>query len=240
MPKIGDSNLPITVLNERVGSGGINILRDAPDSVIKRYTPDGTFPNAVNAFLIRRGSEVWMVDTGFGRNIFKIMDSLGISPSGVQQVLLTHMHGDHVGGLLRDSTVMFPNAQVILSQKEFEYWSGGGERMKQAGDIFRLYSRQVKQQKPQPLDAAFPDGIHMIEAYGHTPGHVMFLIKEGPQQLLIWGDLVHAPAIQLPHPEVTVIYDVDPDAARATRIKVLNYIQQNSIPFTGMHLLPPR
>ena len=223
-------------LNERSGKGSIEILIDAPDSLIVRYAPDSTFDNAVNAFLVRKGEKVWIIDTGFGRNIFTIMDSLGIDPINVSQVLLTHMHGDHIGGMLRDSTLLFPNAQVILSQKEFTYWSALGEKAQNAQNILNMYADKIIRQEPYDLDDKFEDGIHMIEAYGHTPGHVMFLIRDGKDQLLIWGDLVHASAIQSPHPEISVKYDVDPQAARETRQRVMKFVKENSIPIAGMHL----
>lgn len=223
-------------LNERSGKGSIEILIDAPDSLIVRYAPDSTFDNAVNAFLVRKGEKVWIIDTGFGRNIFTIMDSLGIDPINVSQVLLTHMHGDHIGGMLRDSTLLFPNAQVILSQKEFTYWSALGEKAQNAQNILNMYADKIIRQEPYDLDDKFEDGIHMIEAYGHTPGHVMFLIRDGKDQLLIWGDLVHASAIQFPHPEISVKYDVDPQAARETRQRVKKFVKENSIPIAGMHL----
>ena len=223
-------------LNERSGKGSIEILIDAPDSLIVKFAPDSTFDNSVNAFLVRKGEKVWIIDTGFGRNIFTIMDSLGIDPINVSQVLLTHMHGDHIGGMLRDSTLLFPNAQVILSQKEFTYWSALGEKAQNAQNILNMYADKIIRQEPYDLDDKFEDGIHMIEAYGHTPGHVMFLIRDGKDQLLIWGDLVHASAIQFPHPEISVKYDVDPQAARETRQRVMKFVKENSIPIAGMHL----
>lgn len=223
-------------LNERSGKGSIEILIDAPDSLIARFAPDSTFDNSVNAFLVRKGEKIWIIDTGFGRNIFMIMDSLGIDPVNVNQVLLTHMHGDHIGGMLRDSTLLFPNAQVILSQKEFTYWSALGEKAQNAQNILNMYADKIIRQEPYDLNDKFEDGIHMIEAYGHTPGHVMFLIRDGKDQLLIWGDLVHASAIQFPHPEISVKYDVDPQAARETRQRVMKFVKENSITIAGMHL----
>lgn len=223
-------------LNERSGKGSIEILIDAPDSLIVKFAPDSTFDNSVNAFLVRKGEKVWIIDTGFGRNIFTIMDSLGIDPINVSQVLLTHMHGDHIGGMLRDSTLLFPDAQVILSQKEFTYWSALGEKAQNSQKILNMYADKIIRQEPYDLNDKFEDGIHMIEAYGHTPGHVMFLIKDGKDQLLIWGDLVHASAIQFPHPEISVKYDVDPQAARETRQRVMKFVKENSIPIAGMHL----
>lgn len=229
-------NYEVFELNERIGKGSVEILIDAPDSIIAKYAPDSTFDNAVNAFLVRKEEKIWIIDTGFGLNIFTIMDSLGIDPANVNHVLLTHMHGDHIGGMLRDSTLLFPNAQVVLSREEFHYWSSLGEKAQNAQNILNMYAEKIIRQEPYDLDDKFEDGIHMIEAYGHTPGHVMFLIKDGKDQLLIWGDLVHASAIQFPHPEISVKYDVDPQTARETRQRVMKFVQENSIPVAGMHL----
>ncbi|NCC46768.1 MAG: MBL fold metallo-hydrolase [Bacteroidia bacterium] len=223
-------------LNERSGKGSLDILIDAPDNVISKFAPDSTFDNAVNAFLVRKGQKVWIIDTGFGRNIFKIMDSLQINPTKIQQVMLTHMHGDHIGGMLSDSTMMFPNATVTLSAKELEYWSSMGEKAQNVQKILESYKGKIKTQEPNNLTTEFGNGIHMIEAYGHTPGHVMYLIKDGNKQLLIWGDLVHASAIQFPHPEISVKYDVDPEEARKTRYRVMQFTKGHSIPVAGMHL----
>jgi glyoxylase-like metal-dependent hydrolase (beta-lactamase superfamily II) len=229
-------NYEVFELNERSGKGSVEILIDAPDSIIAKYAPDSTFDNAVNAFLVRKEEKIWIIDTGFGLNIFTIMDSLGIDPANVNHVLLTHMHGDHIGGMLRDSTLLFPNAQVVLSREEFHYWSSLGEKDQNAQNILNMYAEKIIRLEPYDLDDKFEDGIHMIEAYGHTPGHVMFLIKDGKDQLLIWGDLVHASAIQFPHPEISVKYDVDPQTARETRQRVMKFVQENSIPVAGMHL----
>jgi len=223
-------------LNERSGKGALGILINVPDSVVATYAPDSTFDNAVNAFLVKKGDKVWVIDTGFGRKVFTLMDSLGIKPEQVQQVLLTHMHGDHIGGLVRDNSLLFPKASLVLSSKEFAYWSSQGERAAAANNILKLYKGQLMTPNPHQLTDALGDGIHMIEAYGHTPGHVMFLIKEGEEQLLIWGDLMHAAAIQYPHPEISVRYDTDPDMARETRLKVTQFVKAHAIPVAGMHL----
>lgn len=190
---------------ENAGKGNKGILIDAPDSVMARYAPDGTYNNAVCAFLVRKGDSTWVIDTGFGRNLFSSMETLGMPPEKVPLVLLTHTHGDHVGGLMRNNAPTFPNAQVLLSYKEIDFWKAQGQRG--PGEGLRL--KGCHPAKLAPLDD-FPSGIHPIEAYGHTPGHVVFLIKDGKEALLIWGDLVHAAAIQYPHPEISVRYDSDP------------------------------
>ena len=83
------------------------------------------------------------------------------------------------------------------------------------------------------------DGIQPLAAYGHTPGHAMFLIQDSGEQLLIWGDLAHAMAVQMAHPKISVTYDVDPDMARESRQKVLKYVAEEGIPIAGMHIPTP-
>lgn len=236
----------IYVLTESEGKGNTGILIDAPQEVIEKYIPDGTFPNAVHAVLVEKDSETWLVDTGFGRNIFEQMAFVGISADNVNHILLTHMHGDHIGGMLREGKPVFPNADVAISEKEYNYWGSEEEKMKMpenrrgnflsAQNVFKEYENKIIIKNPNTVEEELSDGIHMLEAYGHTPGHVMFLIKEGENKLLIWGDLTHATAVQMPHPEISVTYDVDPDAARESRIRTLKYVTENKIPVAGMHI----
>ena len=240
-------------LTEREGVGNVNILIDPPADVLQKFAPDSTFANSVRAFLIKTDKEIYLVDTGFGRDIFSQMDSLGVSPDMVTSVLITHMHGDHIGGLLINGKPTFPNAKIVVSAKEFEYWTSKTEMTKLpenrrgnftiAQKIFDLYGPRVHVQQPAMLALDgnnsyqdFPDGIQMIAAYGHTPGHVMYLVKDGAQELLIWGDLMHAYGIQTAHPEISVKYDIDPVMASQTRIQVLRYTKAKNIPAIGMHM----
>lgn len=239
----------VYMLTESDGPGDIRILIDAPAEVLEKYVPDGTFPIATHAMMIERNGEVWLVDTGYGRNIFERMAAKGVMPEDVDHVLLTHMHGDHTGGMMRDGKPVFPNADVTVSEKEHAYWGSEEEMMKfpenrrgnfaSAQDIFREYGEKLKITAPYDPGKELGNGIHMLAAYGHTPGHVMFLIKDGKEQLLIWGDLTHALAVQMPHPEISVTYDVDPDTARESRLQVLKYVIGNNIPVAGMHIPSP-
>jgi glyoxylase-like metal-dependent hydrolase (beta-lactamase superfamily II) len=82
-------------------------------------------------------------------------------------------------------------------------------------------------------------GIYAIAAYGHTPGHTMFMVESDGEKLLIWGDLAHAMAIQMPRPGISMTYDADPVAAAKVRIAVLDYVAENEIPVAGMHVAYP-
>ena len=224
----------VWVLQETAGQGNTGVLIDAPAQVLADHAPDGTFPNATNAVLVRSGDEVTLIDAGYGRTIFDKMAALGIAPEDVDRVLLTHMHGDHIGGMLRDGARAFPNAKVALSQREYDHFSAPGNEA--AMKIFDAYRGSLEMLSPVEIGASFDQGITPVAAYGHTPGHTIFMIRDGYEQLLVWGDLTHAMAIQMPHPEISVRYDVDPAAARDSRLAVLRVVAAEKTPVVGMHV----
>jgi glyoxylase-like metal-dependent hydrolase (beta-lactamase superfamily II) len=224
----------VYVLQENANPGKTNILIGAPPEALVQYAPGGTYPTAVNAVLIRKDDRVWLVDTGLGQTIFEKMAALGIEPADVNEVLLTHMHSDHIGGMLLRGIKAFPNATVGLSQREHDYWSS--EQNAEAKQVLSEYDDMLNLLAPLEISDAMPNGITPITAYGHTPGHTMFMIRDGSHKLLIWGDLTHAMAIQMPYPEVSVRYDIDPDAARKSRLNVLRHVASAKIPVLGMHV----
>lgn len=231
----------ITLLSESQGQGNKSILIGAAPEMLQKYAPEGTFPNGTNAFFVKTPDTNILVDAGFGRNLFNNLQTIGISPEQVDVVLLTHMHGDHIGGMLRDGKPSFPNAEVYLAQPEHDYWVNES-RGQQAQDVIAAYKNKLH--LFQPVEAGekgipLVAGIQGIAAYGHTPGHTAFLLESDNEKLLIWGDLTHAMAIQMPYPQVAVTYDVNPGDAIAYRKKLLEYTEKNKIPVAGMHIAFP-
>ena len=231
----------ISLLSEAQQQARPNILINATPEMLSKYAPNGTFPNAMNAFLLRADKNI-LIDAGLGSKLFENLQSLAVSAEQVHIVLITHMHGDHIGGLLREGKATFPNAEVYLAQSEHDYWMNNGDRGRQAREVIALYKDRLHLFQPDELDAKVNEiipGIQAIAAYGHTPGHTIFMLTSGKEKLLVWGDLTHAMAIQMPYPQVSVTYDVDPALAAASRQKVLEYVTKNSIPVAGMHVAFP-
>lgn len=229
----------VSLLSETQGKGNPRILVGATDDMLKQAIPDGTFPNATNAFLIKSPDKVILVDAGYGRLLFDNLKSLGVTPEQVDMVLLTHMHGDHIGGMLKDGEKSFPNATLHLATREHGHWNkaGGG-----AKEVLAAYSDKLVLFLPGEIGEAGKEvypGITPVVAYGHTPGHAGFLVESEGQKLMIWGDLTHAMAIQMPFPQVAVTYDSNPVSAIAYRKQILEYVVKNNIPVAGMHIAWP-
>jgi glyoxylase-like metal-dependent hydrolase (beta-lactamase superfamily II) len=239
--KVGDCE--VSMLSEVQQNIKHNLLIGATSEMLEECAPDGIIPNAMCAYVIRMPNKIVLIDAGIGTNLFDNLFSLGIKPEEVDIILITHAHFDHIGGLLQDGKIMFPNADVYISEAEHNYWknekSQGGDRARQ---MFKAYKGQLRIIHPAELDdneSSLIIGIQAIAALGHTPGHTMYLLSSNNEKMLFWGDLTHAMAIQMPYPQVALTYDVNSTTAIATREAVLNYVTKHHIAVAGMHIAYP-
>ncbi|MCL2511529.1 MAG: MBL fold metallo-hydrolase [Bacteroidales bacterium] len=247
--KVGDEE--VSLLSEGEREGSTDIIIGATQERLQRMVPDG-FTSAINAFLVRSAGKNILIDTGIGRNLFDNLASLSVSAEQIDAVLITHGHGDHIGGLLQNGQASFPNAVLYLSQPEYDFWMSD-EMMNQAEegrrggfqgvrDVVSVYKERLQLFNSDGIgtesEMLLP-GIQGVAAYGHTPGHTLFMIGSSEQKLLVWGDLTHVMPVQMPYPELAVTYDVDPKQAVESRLKVLEYISKNNIPVAGMHIAYP-
>ena len=248
--EIGSFN--ITVLPEGGGQGKPDILIGASQEMLNQCLPEGTYTSAVNAFLIETKDKTILVDAGFGRKLFTNLEICGKSPENIDIILLTHMHGDHIGGLLKDNKKSFPNAMLYIPQPEYDYWMNN-EIMQnlpenrrgsftQARKVIEAYKDKLILFVPGELDGTayevFP-GIRSIAAYGHTLGHTVYLLESDDSRFMIWGDLTHVTPVQMPYPQIAVTYDTDPAKAIESRQRILQYLADNKIDIAGMHVEYP-
>lgn len=238
----------VSLLSEGQQQGKAGILINATEDMMQQVLPDGTFPNAVNAFLVVTGDKTVLFDTGFGRKLFDNLNHCGKTPADIDVVILTHMHGDHIGGLLCDGETCFPSAILYIPQPEYDYWMSDEEMNKleenrrssfiNARKVIVAYKDRLQLFTPGEIEQSqeLLPGIRSVAAYGHTPGHTGYMLESDGSKLFIWGDLTHAITIQMPYPKVAVTYDVNPDMAVESRLKLLRYISENNISVAGMHI----
>lgn len=213
-----------------------SLFPDASPDLISELGLEGGLESTVSAFLVETDSIRVLFDTGIGRDESQLiphLQALGVAPEDLQYLFLTHYHGDHIGGMLRDGEVAFTNAQVYAPRVEHEAWMNmPAEKNALQVKILGAYSDRLHLFE---YGDTLPGGIVPIAAIGHTPGHTAFQVG----RLLIIGDLMHGAALQIPHPEICAKYDMDPDGAVEARRRILQYARTDGLVMAGMHLPAP-
>jgi glyoxylase-like metal-dependent hydrolase (beta-lactamase superfamily II) len=186
-----------------------------------------------NAYLINTGSKLILVDAGagslFGPTLGKLAGNLqaaGYRPEQVDEIYITHMHADHVGGLMAGDKLAFPNATVRADKHDADYWLSQANMdaaPKDAKDFFKGAMASINPYvaagkfKAFDGDAELVPGVKAVASRGHTPGHTTYIVESKGAKLALWGDLMHVAAVQFAEPSVTIKFDSDPKAAAAQR-----------------------
>jgi len=207
---------------------------------------------SVNGYLINTGTHLVLVDTGagelFGPSVGNLANNLraaGYQPEQVEEIYITHMHGDHIGGLMSGGKMVFPNAIVRACQHESGYWLSKENLEAATGDRaggFKAAMASVGPYvsagkfKPFEEDTELVPGVSAKVAHGHTPGHTTYMVESKGQRLLLWGDLMHVASVQFADPSVTILYDSDSKAAYAQRLRIFNDASKNGYWVAGGHL----
>jgi glyoxylase-like metal-dependent hydrolase (beta-lactamase superfamily II) len=206
---------------------------------------------AVNAFAVNTGDKLVLIDTGGGAAMGPTVGSLaanlkaaGMDPSDVDAVLITHIHPDHVNGLVgAEGKAAFPNAEIIVSEADFKFWTppeAGNAAPAEAKPLFEAARNAMAPYTGKVTQFAgekeVVKGITSVPLPGHTVGHTGFRIASGKSQLLVWGDIVHAASLQFLHPEWSIAFDTDRALAVETRKKIFDQVATDRTPVVGAHL----
>jgi glyoxylase-like metal-dependent hydrolase (beta-lactamase superfamily II) len=202
----------------------------------------------VNAFLVRSPHHgPVLIDTGGGSHLMPSMGKLpsalkaaGVSHDSIQTVLLTHLHGDHCGGLVDgDGNASFPKAELILHRAEAAFWLESDLDKVPDRQTFEFVRHMVAPYASRTRliegDEVVP-GIHAVPLPGHTPGHTGYRLGRGPNSIFIWGDIVHVPAVQSALPYAGTAMDVDPELAVRTRKEAFRQAAEAESFVAGMHM----
>jgi glyoxylase-like metal-dependent hydrolase (beta-lactamase superfamily II) len=224
-------------LFDRQTSPDTSVLVGADAGQKAKYIPDGKLKGNILAFLVKMKGRAILFDAGLpDGQIAAELKKNGLDAADVKTILMTHLHRDHYGGLVNaEGKSAFPNAAVYISRAERAYWVDE----KKDQNVIRALEQYAGRIRLFEFGDKVLPGVKALDTSGHTPGHVSFMLKNGKEKLLIIGDLIHFPVIQLPLPEVAVRYDVDPAKAIQARKRIFDYAIENHIPMAGMHVSFP-
>ncbi|SIQ00214.1 Glyoxylase, beta-lactamase superfamily II [Rhizobium sp. RU35A] len=228
---------------------GTNQSPEAVADLLKEnFLPADNFVNSFAPTLIRAGNELVLFDTGFGASgraqgtgrLLDGMKAAGYRPEDVTVVVLTHLHGDHIGGLMEDGKPAFPNARYVTGKTEYDFWTSA-ERAgtpAEGGQKAVLASVKPLAEKMTFIGdgATVVPGITGMNAFGHTPGHMIFHVESAGRRLVLTADTANHYVLSLQRPEWEVRFDMNKEMAAKTRKTVFDMIATDRVAFLGYHM----
>ena len=231
------------------------LLNATPEMVTRLLAaadlPYGPIRTPVNTFLVNTGEKLVLLDTGgaklVGPGTGRLVEGLaaaGVEPSQIDEVYITHCHGDHLHGTVKaDGTALFPNAILRIAQQDVDYWlSPEVEAAAPAAQKGRFVpAKRAKaaygdRLKPFKQGEELTPGIMSVAAVGHTPGHTCYMVTSGTARMLAIGDMIHVAPVQFTQTEVTIAFDWEQAKASSTRISVFDMAAKENILIAAVHL----
>ncbi|KAE9628636.1 MBL fold metallo-hydrolase [Parasedimentitalea maritima] len=253
---VGDAE--VTALLDGHLDFGTELINDldeakAAEAMAKNMQPmmNGSLRIPVNGYLVNSGGRLTLIDAGtaqlMGPTLGKLESGLaavGVQPSDIDTVLLTHIHPDHSGGLVNgEGKAVFENAELAVSKTEWDFWyddsilagvpDGNKPFFHMARNTTSPYRNRLKLIEGEGEVAA---GFTPLALPGHTPGHTGYMLNSGDESLLFWGDVIHMTGLQFTHPDMTIVYDMDPVQTAQTRRNLMDRAAADNLLVTGAHI----
>jgi glyoxylase-like metal-dependent hydrolase (beta-lactamase superfamily II) len=210
---------------------------------------------SVNGYLVNTGTKLVLIDTGaaglFGPTLGNLITNLkaaGYQPEQVDEIYITHMHADHVGGLMAADKLAFPNAIVRADKHDADFWLSQANLDKAPADAKGFFQGAMASMNPYVAagkfkafdgDTELVPGIKAVATRGHTPGHSIYKVESKGQTLVLWGDLMHVAAVQFPEPGVTIQFDTDSKNAALQRKRAYAEAAKNGYLVGSAHISFP-
>jgi len=247
--KAGD--MSVTVIQDLPGEMSISLFSGpASEEERSKYFTDGKAEAGINAFLLRAGGKIALFDTGAG-TLFKspgklpeALAALGVKLEDVDLIMLTHMHMDHAGGLMRGKERVFPKAKLLISKPEIDAWTALSKADPPSANAVVAASAALTKDVVAAYEAdiqpfAFGDtllpGVMALDASGHTPGHTVFQLTADDKTLLVIGDLIHSMPLQFALPDECAEYDMDTPKAIEARKRIFALAEKSGSQIAGVH-----
>lgn len=249
----------ITALSDGTVDLPVNtLLKTAPakvDKALARSFLKSPLETSVNGFLVNTGSKLVLIDTGanglFGPTLGRLLANLkasGYQPEQVDEIYITHMHADHVGGLASGELAVFPNALVRAGKHDADFWLSQANLDQAPADkkgyfqgAMASLGPYVKAGRFQTVvaNAELVPGIRSYASAGHTPGHTSYIVESKGQKLVLLGDLLHVQAVQFDEPSIAIGFDSDTVHAVAERKAAFADAAKNGYLVGAAHLQFP-
>lgn len=230
----------------------------SPEKLREAMARDAQTPQAetsINAYVIDDGKKRVLVDTGagelFGRNGGHLLTNLaaaGYPAETIDTVLLTHIHADHSGGVSRAGKPAFPKAEVFVDKRDVDFWLNPANVNRVEASQAHTFAESERTLRPLInagrlktflAPATLPGGIRAESTAGHTPGSVLYRVESEGQTLVLWGDIIHAKAVQMPDPDVAIHFDVNQQQAVSTRERILRQAADQGYWVAAAHISFP-
>lgn len=251
--------LTLAAVNDGFLQGDLSLVQgistEQAEDMLKSAYRRNPFRITVNYFAVAdEKGKVSLIDSGCGKleteraqtaGLSAFMQSAELTWDRVSAVYLSHLHFDHFGGIEQDMAFKDSAVPLYISHKELAYWSDFEKTHNRSSmdptaqrtiDLLHMFKGKIKGFNY----GALTDSLEALDLSGHTVGHTGFRVHSEKSDVLIFGDLVHCPAIQLGEPRACMIFDHDQGESYEVRVKTFKALARSKALCAGQHLeFPP-